>query len=166
MTTPLPSTTTTPHLWTAVQAAKEATLGHIAPASMGPPGYLARYKARATAPGEARHDIVLALEVWGLEELADTARLLVSELVTNAVAHTDSRRIGVAVTRTTETTVRITVLDAGRTRVPVTRPSGDDEESGRGLFLVAALVDRWGIEYVTTGKRVWCELDAGAVARP
>ncbi|MFE7413956.1 ATP-binding protein [Streptomyces laurentii] len=44
--------------------------------------------------------------------------------------------------------------------------SSRDEESGRGLFLVAALADRWGIEYVTTGKRVWCELDAGAVARP
>ncbi|MEU7022423.1 ATP-binding protein [Streptomyces sp. NPDC046203] len=181
MTAPLPITTMTPHpdatsacehehehehapapaaRWS-IQAVTGATVNHISPASMGPPGYLARYKARPTAPGEARRDAVRALEAWGLGQLVETARLLVSELVTNAVVHTDSRRIGVAVTRTTETTVRIVVLDVGRTRVPASRPPGDDEESGRGFCLVAALADRWGIEYVTTGKRVWCELDAG-----
>ncbi|MFG2113277.1 ATP-binding protein [Streptomyces sp. NPDC048718] len=181
MTAPLPVTTMTPHpdatlacehecehapapaaRWS-IQAVARATVNHLSPASMGPPGYLARYKARPTAPGAARRDAVRALEAWGLGQLAETARLLVSELVTNAVVHTDSRRIGVAVTRTTETTVRVVVLDVGRTRVPAPRPPADDEESGRGFCLVAALADRWGIEYVATGKRVWCELDAGGL---
>ncbi|BAU84090.1 hypothetical protein SLA_3176 [Streptomyces laurentii] len=132
------------------------------------PGYLAKYTAHDTAPGKARRDIAFALASWGLDQLADIARLLVSELVTNAVTHTDSRRVGVAVTRAARviggagTTVRIDVLDTDRSTAPAPRPTGFDEESGRGLLLVDALADRWGVQRVATGKRVWCELDADA----
>ncbi|WP_435060127.1 ATP-binding protein [Streptomyces sp. bgisy060] len=135
----------------------------IIPEPVGPPSYRASYVTRDTAPGKARRGVVLALKTWGLEQLADTAELLVSELVTNTFVHTDSRTVGVVVTRTAETTVRIMVLDTDRAEMSVpTCPSGD-EESGRGLFLVAALADRWDIERVSTGKRIWCELDTKKV---
>ncbi|MFE4592256.1 ATP-binding protein [Streptomyces laurentii] len=127
------------------------------------PGWLAHYPAHPTAPGRARREVALVLRTWKLEALVDTARLLVSELVTNAVTHTGSRRIGVAVVRTTGTSVRVMVLDTDRSRRKVPPPArpGFEETSGRGLLLVDALADRWGVEHVATGKRVWCDLDTG-----
>ncbi|MDV5143278.1 ATP-binding protein [Streptomyces sp. SBC-4] len=139
---------------------------HITPDPVGPPSYRANYVARDTAPSKARHGVVLALKTWGLERLADTAELLVSELVTNAVTHTDSRTVGVVVTRTDERAVRIMVLDTDRAEMSAPACPSGDEESGRGLFLVAALADRWGVERVATGKRVWCELATKQVVEP
>ncbi|MFE1384214.1 ATP-binding protein [Streptomyces sp. NPDC058740] len=138
----------------------------VVSAAVGPPSYRAGYVARDTAPSRARHDVVLALRTWGLEQLADTAELLVSELVTNAVVHTDSRTIGVVVTRTSDRAVRIMVLDTERSDMSAQACPSGDEESGRGLFLVAALADRWDIERVATGKRIWCDLAAEQVVEP
>ncbi|MFI8515397.1 ATP-binding protein [Streptomyces sp. NPDC085460] len=132
-------------------------------AAVGLPSYRSNYLARDTAPGKARRGVALALNTWGLEQLADTAELLVSELVTNAVVHTDSRTVGVVVIRTSETAVRIMVLDTDRAEMSLPACPSGDEESGRGLFLVATLADRWDIERVSTGKRIWCELDTKKV---
>ncbi|MET9956022.1 ATP-binding protein [Streptomyces sp. NPDC006339] len=140
-----------------------ARAGVVEDASAAHPSYRANHVARDTAPASARHGVACTLRAWGLEHLADTAELLVSELVTNAVTHTGSRTIGVAVTRPVETTVRIMVLDTDRTEMPPPAAPGADEESGRGLVLVGALSDRWGVERVTTGKRVWCELNVKKV---
>ncbi|MFE0201210.1 ATP-binding protein [[Kitasatospora] papulosa] len=156
-----PDSRTTPQTNHAVKVG--LMLDRITLAPVGPPSYRANYTARDTAPSEARHGVALALKTWGLEQLAETAELLVSELVTNAVTHTHSRLVGVAVTRTTATTVRIMVLDTDRTEMSVPACPGDDEESGRGLVLVAALAVRWDIEHVATGKRIWCELDTRQV---
>ncbi|MFI8769426.1 ATP-binding protein [Streptomyces sp. NPDC053792] len=138
-------------------------LNPLIPAPADLPGYLAKYTARDTAPGQARHDVARALTSWGLEQLVDTAKLLVSELVTNAVVHTNSRVISVTVSRTGGTTVRIVVMDTDRTEITPAASLGDDEVSGRGLLLVEDLAVRWGIERVVTGKRVWCVLDAQQV---
>ncbi|MFG2114817.1 ATP-binding protein [Streptomyces sp. NPDC048718] len=127
-----------------------------APAAL--PGYTTAYPARDTAPAQARRDVAAALTAWGLDQLADTARLLVSELVTNVVTHTHSRQVTVAVTRATETTVRITVLDTDRSKPAVPQPASFQREFGRGLLLVDALADHWAVEYVATGKRIWCQL--------
>ncbi|AJF70335.1 ATP-binding protein [Streptomyces vietnamensis] len=135
-------------------------LNPFTPAPADPPGYLAKYTARDTAPGQARRDVARTLTTWGLEHLIDTAELLISELVTNAVIHTDSRTVSVVVTRTDETTVRLMALDTDRAEMSVPTAPSNDEEAGRGLFLVAALADRWGIERVSTGKRIWCEVNS------
>src|SRR6201984_872372 len=77
----------------------------------------------------------------------DVARLLVSELVTNAVQHTHSRRPGGTVTVVVIELaggLRVEVIDEGSVRsVPVVR---DDmcATDGRGLFLVQSLADEWG----------------------
>ncbi|MFJ3097938.1 ATP-binding protein [Streptomyces hydrogenans] len=153
----LPEGWRTPEIIHAIKVA--ALLDHMTPEAVGPPSYRARYVARDTAPRQARQGVTLALAVWGMGHLADTARLLISELVTNALVHTDSRVISMVVTRTGDTAVRIAVMDTDRSELPVPAPQGDDEEHGRGLALVAALADRWGTERVVTGKRVWAEID-------
>ncbi|MGW6388936.1 ATP-binding protein [Streptomyces sp. NPDC055103] len=164
LTTPvLPEARRIPEIINAIKVA--ALLDHMSSESVGPPSYRARYVARDTAPGQARQSVTLALAVWGMGHVADTARLLASELVTNAVVHTDSRIVSMVVTRTSDTTVRITVMDTGRSKMPVPASPGGDEEHGRGLALVAALADRWDIEHVVTGKRVWCELDTTKAAQ-
>ncbi|MEU7031484.1 ATP-binding protein [Streptomyces sp. NPDC046275] len=140
-----------------------ATAGVAETAPVARPSYRANHVARHTAPATARHGVARTLKTWGLEHMADTAELLVSELVTNAITHTTSRTVGVAVTCPVESTIRIVVMDTDRSELPPPE-AGGDEESGRGLLLVDKLSDRWGVERVATGKRVWCDLDTRRVA--
>ena len=93
----------------------------------------------------------------------DVARLLVSELVTNAVQHTQSRRPGgtvsLAVVEMADG-IRVEVSDEGSVRsVPVVR---DDltATNGRGLFLVQSLADDWGYLSDADGTTVWFRLAA------
>jgi anti-sigma regulatory factor (Ser/Thr protein kinase) len=110
---------------------------------------------------------------WGLTGMAETIGLLVSELTTNSVqamAGYDGQPAIRLRLLSDNTRFRIEVWDADP-RPPAPNDFAADEmpdleaESGRGLFLVAALSDRWA--WVTTqepaGKTVWCELD---IARP
>ncbi len=107
---------------------------------------------------------------WGLDGLAETAELLVSELVTNAV-QAMAREEGHKAVRLQlcgdNARVRIEVWDADP-RPPAPKDPGEDSipdleaEGGRGLFLVAALSACWDW-YLTqepTGKVVWCELES------
>ena len=84
-------------------------------------------------------------------------RLLVSELVTNAVRHAggDAVRLVVAHGRGV---LRVEVHDPGR-GFKVTAPSADPRRSsGWGLVLVEELADRWGVDQ-SPGTRVWFEMD-------
>jgi anti-sigma regulatory factor (Ser/Thr protein kinase) len=93
----------------------------------------------------------------------DVARLLVSELVTNAVQHTHSRRPGGTVTVMVielAGSLRVEVIDEGSAwNVPVVR---DDmfATDGRGLFLVQSLADEWGYLRDPCGTTVWFRLAA------
>ncbi|MFB6984453.1 ATP-binding protein [Streptomyces sp. NPDC056304] len=141
-----------------------ATATHTAP--IGPPQYGERYAADSAAPAEARHHVGLALAAWDLDHVTDTARLVVSELLTNALAHTNSPVIDVSVTRTSQDTVRVTVTDTSCRTLPATAPlPGPDAESGRGLVIVASIARAWGSELVNGGKQVWVDLDTSRPAR-
>ncbi|MFF5505823.1 ATP-binding protein [Streptomyces roseolus] len=108
----------------------------------------------------ARRLVVAVLARWNLpEDLADRARLVVSELVTNALVHarTCGASIRVTVTRIEDDHVQVAVTDLDR-RPLIPRHAGPDDEGGRGLDLVAALSLRWGYERRHWGKRVWAEL--------
>jgi anti-sigma regulatory factor (Ser/Thr protein kinase) len=94
------------------------------------------------------------------EDLLGDVRLLVSELVTNSLRHAhidESQHIGLAV-RMTSDVVRVEVSDPGRGFTPPARADDPETVDGWGLYLVATLADRWGVETgdVTT---VWFELD-------
>jgi anti-sigma regulatory factor (Ser/Thr protein kinase) len=101
----------------------------------------------------------LALSVvrgWGLPHLADTVELLVSELVGNAVRHTGARTCGLRMHRR-RGRVRVEVRDPSRA-LPCRLPVREIDTSGRGLFLVDKLSDRWGVDLHARGKTTWFEL--------
>lgn len=90
-------------------------------------------------------------------------RLLVSELVTNAVRHvpsSDAATIRLVIARTDQV-VRVEVEDRGPGFVPAPRADAQpgEQTSGWGLHILAKLAPRWGIES-GDGARVWFELDA------
>ena len=116
------------------------------------------------APRIARRTIRTALQDYDCTpELADTAELLTSELVSNAVKHSDGP-VTVRL-RTRAGTVRIGVTD-NHPELPDALPCTPDEDFGRGLFLVTALADTWGRHPLPArsgavgGKVVWFELAA------
>lgn len=95
------------------------------------------------------------------EEVLGDVRLLVSELVTNALRHAglgDDDRIGLAV-GVTDSEVRVEVTDHGRGFDPQAVPTDPEVAEGWGLYLVATLSDRWGAESDERATRVWFELD-------
>jgi anti-sigma regulatory factor (Ser/Thr protein kinase) len=120
--------------------------------------------AQPTASAEARAAVRGVLTGWGLPEFCDTAMLLCSELVTNAVRHAGTRlRIGVE--RLPGGGVRISVSDQARSGRPRLAEPSQEAESGRGLWLVDRLANAWGTEAGRRGKTVWFELIArGSVA--
>ncbi|MGW4030674.1 ATP-binding protein [Streptomyces sp. NPDC004838] len=93
------------------------------------------------------------LRLWGLDGLADTAELLISELVTNEFEHGEGA-VGVRLWRT-DAHLCIEV-GSDSMRVPQTRRAGPLDENGRGLHLVAACSDGWGVTPDGTGT--WCAL--------
>ncbi|RCH64106.1 ATP-binding protein [Streptomyces sp. SDr-06] len=87
---------------------------------------------------------------------SEVAELLTSELVTNALVHTDH---GAVVTATVgENGLRVEVRDFVSARPTPNAPSADDGTHGRGLLLVQALADAWGVREHGMGKVVWFEL--------
>ena len=97
---------------------------------------------------------------WHLTHLTDTAILLISELVTNAVLHARTNGLGLSLQLEVHGTwLRIEVHDADLSGPQPRTPAGL-EESGLGLVLVDALADSWGVRETPAGKAVWAELDA------
>ncbi len=107
----------------------------------------------------ARRFAVAALRGWELDDetLTETVRLVVSELVTNAVRYSRGRQVEVLLHRVPGS-VLVEVGD-GDTRPPRMRHASVDEEGGRGLALVQAVASGWGNRTTTDGKVVWCRLD-------
>jgi len=113
----------------------------------------------------ARHDLRQILNGWDASDLADTAELVLSELLTNALRYASSPS-GLPVQTHYEHLpdgVRIEVHDFG-SAFAVQKDPSDEAESGRGLPLVDALThSRWGItEEPGPGKRVWAVVTRGA----
>ncbi|WP_373604658.1 MULTISPECIES: ATP-binding protein [Streptomyces] len=122
------------------------------------PAYTETLPRVAASVRSARRLVRLALDVWGLTSVQDDAELIVSELLTNAVLHARRDSVRVSAMRLGQGRVRVAVVDLSCDR-PAGSPAGDDQESGRGLDIVATLSGgRWGVEPLPWGKRVWAEL--------
>ena len=92
-------------------------------------------------------------------------RLLVSELVTNAIRHVPADRAGTVhleVLRT-DAYVRVVVEDQGAGFTPRPAPDAEDRASGWGLNILAKVASRWGVEN-DDGARVWFEIDEPAAS--
>lgn len=113
----------------------------------------------ASASG-ARRFVRKVLDAWGVPQLEEAAILLTSELVTNALLHAKTpmrlrlfRRDGL---------LRVEVCDDSG-RVPERRHYSDDASTGRGLALVEAIADDWGVDAGEAGKAVWFTLSLASV---
>ncbi|MFJ7292686.1 ATP-binding protein [Streptomyces collinus] len=119
----------------------------------------------SSTPRGARLARLLAAEWMRTREMphrvTEAAEHLVAELAANAATHgrlpgRDFR----LVLRTRSETLRIEVTDTRGDDLPRHHPAAPDAESGRGLLLVEALADRWGVGLgPVPRKTVWAELD-------
>ncbi|MET9830299.1 ATP-binding protein [Streptomyces sp. NPDC006385] len=117
-------------------------------------------RADLRAVPETRRALRELLRHWGRPGRSDVAELLTSELVTNALVHTD--RDAVLTATVGPHGLRVEVRDFVTRRPRLRVPNADDGTHGRGLFLVQSLADAWGVRAHGVGKAVWFELDAGA----
>ncbi|KUM69991.1 SpoIIE family protein phosphatase [Streptomyces curacoi] len=102
---------------------------------------------------DARKVAARQLADWGLEELAFTTELVVSELVTNAIRYATGP-IRLRLIR--ERALICEVFDGGATAPHLRHPRTTDE-GGRGLLLVSQLTQRWGTRFVPEGKIIWAQ---------
>lgn len=111
--------------------------------------------------GRLRRISTAKLHNWGLAVLMDDAKLLVSELVTNALRYGEGEGIEFRLVITVDELL-IAVNDGSAHR-PELKVVGDSSETGRGLFLVAALADDWGVS--PDGTTTWCTLSVAGASR-
>ncbi|MBT2399486.1 ATP-binding protein [Streptomyces sp. ISL-100] len=116
--------------------------------------------AELTAVPEVRHALrELLLRNRKNQSSTDVAELLTTELVTNALVHTEH---DAEVTATVAASrLRVEVRDFVARHPQPHTPPADDGTHGRGLILVQALADAWGVRAQGVGKVVWFELDMG-----
>ncbi|MGW7543687.1 SpoIIE family protein phosphatase [Streptomyces sp. NPDC054770] len=111
------------------------------------------FPSDAAAVSDAREATRRQLGAWGLEDMAVTAELVVSELVTNAIRY-GQPPVGLRLIRHDVLVYEVT--DSSSTQ-PRLRRARTTDEGGRGLFLVAQLTTRWGCRYGQNGKTIWAE---------
>ncbi|MDN3357419.1 ATP-binding protein [Actinomadura sp. DC4] len=109
---------------------------------------------RAAEVAAARRFVAATL---GGHPTTETAQLLTSEAVTNAVIHTGGATVTVTVLRTAAG-VRLEVTDGGADTVPTVHDAGDLREDGRGVFLLRHLSARCGFRSGEGGLTFWFEL--------
>ncbi|MFE6281639.1 ATP-binding protein [Streptomyces sp. NPDC057877] len=113
-------------------------------------------RADLRAVSEARRALRELLRDRGRPERAEVAELLTSELVTNALVHTDGDAVLTATVG--RRGLRVEVRDSVA-RPPRLGPGEScDGTHGRGLVLVQALADAWGVRALGAGKVVWFEM--------
>lgn len=117
-------------------------------------------RADLRAVPEARRALRELLRHWGRPGRSDIAELLTSELVTNAIVHTDHDAVLTVSVGPHGLRVEVRDFVARQPRLRV--PNADSCTNGRGLVLVESLADDWGVRTHGVGKAVWFELDADA----
>ncbi len=130
------------------------------PDDAGPPAHLAfEVPAVAEATRGVRARLAGLFSIWSLPAAAAADALLAAdELVTNAIQH-GAAPIDMQLRRTRQHLI-IEVRDRGPKPPQRRNPSATDPH-GRGLLLVDALGERWGVRHTLDGKSVWCMLSAG-----
>jgi anti-sigma regulatory factor (Ser/Thr protein kinase) len=113
-----------------------------------------------TSASAARRFVTDVLTQWGHQEMSNRVTLMASELVTNSVLHTSGElELGLHLN---STRLRVEVLDRSE-RLPTLQHPDTDAPGGRGLLIISALANEWGVESRGDGKAVWFEvlLEAG-----
>ncbi|MFF4604248.1 ATP-binding protein [Streptomyces sp. NPDC001339] len=123
---------------------------------------ITRFRVRRDSIAAVRRHVRSTLIDWKLGGLIEDAVLISSELTANAVSHAKGtgdyfelalrRRGGVLV---------LEVSDSYQWRMPELRTPASDDPSGRGLLVVDALSQRWGVRPRRRGKTVWAHMPIG-----
>ncbi len=96
------------------------------------------------------------------KELLESVELMVSELATNCIRHTNTAFEMTVIRSRKEIRIEVTDCAGGTPRM---RSPGPDELTGRGLQIVNLLSEAWGVEHRSAvGKTVWFTVGAGAAA--
>ncbi|MGO4748019.1 ATP-binding protein, partial [Streptomyces sp. 2MCAF27] len=108
---------------------------------------------------EARQQLRDMLHDWTDHDQVESAVLMLSEMVTNVLVHTDGDALLVAEVsgRVGARRLRLDVAD-GSDELPHRRRPGELASSGRGLILMEMLADAWGVDPRGDGKCIWYEL--------
>jgi anti-sigma regulatory factor (Ser/Thr protein kinase) len=117
--------------------------------------------AEPIAAAEARA-VVEAIGSGLPEPVLMDAKLLLTEVVSNAIRHAGRGIQAVIIRIRRNHVVRVEVLDPGPMFNPDPRPPGTGAGNGRGLYLVDAVATAWGVEPDEAGKKVWFELRLAA----
>jgi anti-sigma regulatory factor (Ser/Thr protein kinase) len=114
------------------------------------------------SPRDSRRFVNETAQDWGVHgDQLDVARLLATELVTNAMLH-GAPPIRIAAHRS-NSVVRIEVSDANP-QPPLPRPFDAEAPTGHGILLVERLARRWGVDARDDGKTVWFEIARSGTA--
>ncbi|WP_326766547.1 SpoIIE family protein phosphatase [Streptomyces sp. NBC_01591] len=107
----------------------------------------------------ARQQLRDLLHDWADPEQVDAAVLMISEMATNVLVHTDgdALMLAQATGEHGERRLRVEVSD-GSDELPHKRRPGEMASSGRGLVLMEMLADAWGVDPRGSGKSIWFEL--------
>ncbi|MFF8590745.1 ATP-binding protein [Streptomyces sp. NPDC015220] len=116
------------------------------------------FSAEAEAVAGLRRLVRLHLELWGLQQLSAAAELCVSELVANVIKHVGHGTPTALAVSLDGTRLRIEVHDPDARAVPILSDVEQDAETGRGMALIDAIADRWGVDLTAGRKSTWCEL--------
>ncbi|MCM2388944.1 ATP-binding SpoIIE family protein phosphatase [Streptomyces albipurpureus] len=115
----------------------------------------------------ARQQVKELLHDWTDEEQIDSAVLMVSEMVTNVLVHTDGNALLSAEVTDGDgddpRRLRVEVADTSD-ELPHKRRPGEMASSGRGLVLMQMLADDWGVDPRGDGKSIWFELHESSTA--
>jgi anti-sigma regulatory factor (Ser/Thr protein kinase) len=128
--------------------------------------------AVVTAPGYARAWTSRMLWEWGVAELAETAKAVTSELVSNSVnASVGAVQAGIRLIVTLKRDELAILVRDDNPGVPLAAQPGAEDEGGRGLLIVENLSDRFGwypLKDGTPGKVVWAVISefGQAVGKP
>lgn len=130
---------------------------------MSAPGRVVQLPGSRQSVGVARRFVADAVDGCVDDDQLDTATLLVTEVVTNAVLHA---RTDVSVHVVAGPSGVLVLVADGSTSRPLRRPHGEESVSGRGLELVEGLADDYGVLTTSTGRTVWFSLGSAHAPGP
>ncbi len=133
----------------------------IPTACMKQPSWAVEFAALKEEVAVLRRDVRAYLGAWGLQDLVDEAQLCVSELVANVITHVGAGTPTTLSVQLNGPSLRIEVHDPDTRALPTLVAADFESEGGRGMALVGAVTDRWGVQLGTDRKVTWCELATG-----
>nr|WP_234386360.1 ATP-binding protein [Streptomyces sp. ERV7] len=128
--------------------------------------YGMRFTVGVHSARHVRRIVRTHLDFWAMSDLVDAAELAVTELLANVVRHVPDRYCELSLHRRPHG-IRVEVSDRFP-QLPLPLNASEEDESGRGLVLLDAVVDKWGVSpgLITAGKTVWFECDSANAPAP